>query len=60
MQRPGLGEAVLRGHAAIAGMRVAQEAGVHAGTVAGGRLMAPVTQPDIVNPRIEAFLQAQG
>jgi hypothetical protein len=47
-------------NAAIAGMRVAPKAGVHAGTAAGGRLMAPVTHPDIVNPRIVAFLRARG
>jgi hypothetical protein len=41
-QRLGLGDVILRGHAAIAGMRVAPEVGIHAGTVGDGNRMAPV------------------
>ena len=59
-QQLGLGEVILRDHAVIAGMRVAPGVGVHAGTVGDGIRMAPVTHPDIVNPRIVAFLRAQG
>jgi hypothetical protein len=41
-QQLGLGEVILRDHAAIAGMRLAPEAeGVYAGTVADGNGMAP-------------------